>query len=187
MHHPNIVLFRETYLSKKGLKVIVMEFAEGEDFEQIIYNRQVAADARKKPLEFFKEADIMSWFTQILLGLKHVHDKKILHRDIKTANIMMCKNGIVKLSDFGISKKLKETCGMTKSEVGSPIYMSPEIINQQHYNAATDVWSLGVVLYEFCQFEMPFPFNDRNSDNPLKDLSERILKGEFKPIADSYS
>lgn len=186
MHHPNIVLFRETYTSKKGMKVIVMEYVEGSDLEQIICNRTIASESLNKPLEQFSEKDIVNWFTQMLLGLKHIHDKKILHRDIKTANIMKCNNGIIKLSDFGISTKLKDTIGMARSQCGSPLYMSPEIIQAQSYNAKSDVWSLGVVLYELCQFKMPFKYDER-AESPLKDLGEKINLGEYEPIAESYS
>lgn len=159
-----------------------MEFAEGQDLEQIMHNRKVASECLKKPLENFKENDIFNWFTQMLLGLKHIHDKKILHRDIKCANIMKCNNGIIKLSDFGVSKRLNENVGFADTQTGSPIYMSPEIIKGENYNSRTDIWSLGVVLYELCQFETPFLYDD-TAEKPLKDLSDKIIKGEFKPVA----
>jgi NIMA (never in mitosis gene a)-related kinase len=98
---------------------------------------------KKLPLKHFKEAEIINWFTQILLALKFIHDRKVIHRDIKTDNIMKCKNGVIKLGDFGVSKRLNETCGLAKTDCGTPVYMSPELVNRQKYNAATDVWSLG--------------------------------------------
>ena len=112
MHHPNIVLLRESYTTKKGMKNIVMELADGDDFDSLIHDRQMTSRCQDKPLKYFKEADIFNWFTQILLALKYIHDRKVLHRDIKTDNIMKCKNGVVKLSDFGVSKRLNETCGL---------------------------------------------------------------------------
>ena len=115
-----------------------------------------------------------------------MHDGKVLHRDLKTDNIMICKNGVIKISDFGVSKRLNETCGLAKSNCGTPVYMSPELINKQGYNASTDIWSLGVTLYELCTFQMPFKL-DKLHKNPWKDLNEKILKGEFEPVSKKYS
>ena len=130
MHHPNIVLLRESYTTKKGMKNIVMELADGEDLDAIIKNRKMSSECHKTPLKYFQEKQIVNWFTQILLALKYIHDRKVLHRDIKTNNIMLSKNGVIKLSDFGVSKRLNETCGMAKSDCGTPIYMSPELVSR---------------------------------------------------------
>ena len=91
------------------------------------------------------------------------------------------------MSDFGVSKRLNETCGIAKTNTGTPSYMSPEIVSKQGYNAATDVWSLGVTLYELCEFEMPFKFDKLESRNPWQDLNEKIMKGEYEPISQRYS
>ena len=76
------------------------------------------------------------------------------------------KNGIVKMSDFGVSKRLNSTVGLAKTEAGTPIYMSPEIVNKEKYNFPTDVWSLGVTLYELCEFEMPFKLDKEHAKCP---------------------
>ena len=95
-------------------------------------------------------------FTQIALSIKHCHDKKILHRDLKSQNIFCTKKGIVKLGDFGIARVLSNTKSKAKSVVGTPYYLSPEIINADEYSFKSDIWSLGVLFYEIAALEPPF-------------------------------
>ena len=66
----------------------------------------------------------------MLLAVKYIHDRKVLHRDIKTDNIMLTNNGVIKLSDFGVSRRLNETCGLAKTDCGTPVYMSPELVSK---------------------------------------------------------
>lgn len=78
--------------------------------------------------------------------MKHVHDRKILHRDLKTQNIFLTSNGMIKVGDFGIAKVLSNTKELARTQIGTPYYFSPEICNGRPYNNKSDVWSLGVVL-----------------------------------------
>ena len=172
--HPNIVCFREVYRTKKGKLCIVMDYAEGGDLGKRISDNQ-------KKGTFFPESQILDWFTQICLALKHVHDRKILHRDIKNQNIFLTKDNMVKLGDFGIARILSNTREKAKTMVGTPYYLSPEIIENKPYNFASDVWSLGVVLYEMCALKPPF-----NAEN-LKYLALKIIKGSYNQIPSQYS
>lgn len=88
--------------------------------------------------------------------MNYLHKKSILHRDIKTENILIGKDNEVKIADFGISKIASQ---YTNTFCGTPYYISPEIINRLPYSVKTDVWSLGVVLYELCTRRMPFEAN----------------------------
>ena len=96
MRHPYIVAYRESFMEKRCL-CIVMDYAEGGD----LYSRIAK---QKEKGELFSQKQILDWFVQIALALKHVHDRKILHRDIKTQNIFLTSNGDIKLGDFGIGK-----------------------------------------------------------------------------------
>lgn len=98
----------------------------------------------------------MRIFVQICLALKHVHNNNILHRDLKSQNIFLTSKAIVKLGDFGIAKVLDATDDQAKTQIGTPYYLSPEICESKPYGRASDVWSLGVVLFELAALEMPF-------------------------------
>lgn len=97
-----------------------MSYADGGDLNQKI--KEV-----KLKQEVFPESQIVHWFVQVCLALQHVHERKIIHRDIKTQNIFLTKEGNVKLGDFGIARPLQLTLQKIKSVVGTPYYMSPEI------------------------------------------------------------
>jgi NIMA (never in mitosis gene a)-related kinase len=127
------------------------------------------------------ENTILDLFTQICLGMKHVHDRKIIHRDLKGANVFLTKKGIVKIGDFGIAKVLSCTVQQARTMVGTPYYLSPEIVQSKPYNSKTDIWSMGVMLYELCALRPPF-------DAPsIHLLSMKIIRGVYNPIPACYS
>ena len=76
----------------------------------------------------FSENQILDWFTQICLGMKHIHDRKVIHRDLKGQNIFLTKSGFVKIGDLGIAKVLSQTLQKARTCVGTPYYLSPEIV-----------------------------------------------------------
>jgi NIMA (never in mitosis gene a)-related kinase len=121
LNHPNIIRFKEVYKTKKGQLCIVMDYADGGDLQSKIKEQ-------KNKGGYLDEPTILNWFTQICLAMKHCHDRKILHRDLKAQNIFMQTNGIVKLGDFGIAKVLNTTVDHAVTIVGTPYYLSPEII-----------------------------------------------------------
>lgn len=99
LDHPHIVKFLFLFKTESYLN-IVMEYADGGDLNKII---------RETKGSHFPENQILNWFTQICLAIKHIHDRKIIHRDLKCQNIFMTKEGLVKLGDFGIAKNLSKT------------------------------------------------------------------------------
>lgn len=127
------------------------------------------------------ESQIVHWLAQVCLAIQHVHERKIIHRDIKTQNIFLTKEGDVKLGDFGIARPLQLTLQKIRSVVGTPYYMSPEICENKEYSFKTDIWSLGVILLEMCLLRQPY---DANS---LPALALKIAKGDYTPVPKLYS
>jgi len=125
--HPNIIRFREVYKTKKGKLCIVMDFADGGDLQTRIKAKHKDSKTDGK-LEYWSEDHVLNWFTQMCLALKHVHDRKVLHRDLKSQNIFLTKKDMVKLGDFGIAKVLADTRSKAETVVGTPYYLSPEMI-----------------------------------------------------------
>ncbi|XP_062241178.1 serine/threonine-protein kinase Nek8 [Platichthys flesus] len=171
LHHPNIIEYYENFLEDKAL-MIAMEYAPGGTLADYI---------QKRCNSLLDEDTILHFFVQILLALYHVHNKLILHRDLKTQNILLDKHQmIVKIGDFGISKIL-----VSKSKaytvVGTPCYISPELCEGKPYNQKSDIWALGCVLYELASLKRAFEAAN------LPALVLKIMSGTFAPISDRYS
>lgn len=109
-------------------------------------------------------------------SITFVINRKIVHRDLKGANIFLSKNGKIKLGDFGISKAMDRTVLASNSFVGTPYYLSPEMVEGKPYSTKTDIWALGVILYHMTTLKLPF------DGNSLPVLALRILKGSFPQI-----
>ncbi|XP_045408486.1 serine/threonine-protein kinase Nek1 isoform X8 [Lemur catta] len=171
MKHPNIVQYKESF-EENGSLYIVMDYCEGGDLFKRI-------NAQKGIL--FQEDQILDWFVQICLALKHVHDRKILHRDIKSQNIFLTKDGTVQLGDFGIARVLNSTVELARTCIGTPYYLSPEICENKPYNNKSDIWALGCVLYEMCTLKHAFEAGS------MKNLVLKIISGSFPPVSLHYS
>ncbi|XP_063090846.1 serine/threonine-protein kinase Nek1 isoform X16 [Cavia porcellus] len=171
MKHPNIVQYKESF-EENGSLYIVMDYCEGGDLFKRI-------NAQKGIL--FQEDQILDWFVQICLALKHVHDRKILHRDIKSQNIFLTKDGTVQLGDFGIARVLNSTVELARTCIGTPYYLSPEICENKPYNNKSDIWALGCVLYEMCTLKHAFEAGN------MKNLVLKIISGSFPPVSFHYS
>jgi serine/threonine protein kinase len=144
LNHPNICVIHEVGESEDR-SFIAMEFVEGETLRDRL---------RKGPL---KAEDALTIAVQIAAGLGEAHRKGIIHRDIKSANIMVTAKGQAKVMDFGLAK-LRGGSSLTKSQttLGTVAYMSPEQAQGEEVDPRTDLWSLGVVLYEMLTGEVPF-------------------------------
>jgi len=171
MRHPNIISFVDSF--ERGTRLyIVMDFADGGD----LANKLAAQRGKLLP-----EQQVIDWFVQLCLAMKHVHDRKILHRDLKTQNIFLTKDNMIKLGDFGIAKVLKNTRDLARTQIGTPYYFSPEICDGKPYNNKSDVWSLGVVLYEMLTLKHPF------DGRSMQQLVVKICRGNYRPVNPKYS
>jgi serine/threonine protein kinase len=171
--HNNVISYKEAFYDNASFSIcIVMEFAENGDLE-----RKISQNIKNKT--FMSESDVVSFFVQIVLGLKALHDKKILHRDIKAANIFIFKNDVVKIGDLNVSKVNKN--GLVHTQTGTPYYASPEVWNDKPYDSKSDIWSLGCLLYEMCCLKAPF------RGTTMKGVYEKVMKGVYSPIPSFYS
>ena len=173
--HPNIVRTFGAWKDGENHFCILMEFAEQGDFHTLLQRRWNENDA--EGLRFLPEAELIGYFTQLADGLAHIHSKKVLHRDLKPENVFVFADGTLKIGDFGISRLLSDaSMELARSAVGSPAYLSPEIIHGAPYSYKSDIWSLGVLLYRAsCN---KFPFDAAN----LAQLALKIANGSFPPV-----
>jgi len=148
-----------------------MVYCDGGD----IYSKVKAAKGKN-----FSEEQIIDWLVQLGLGLFYLHERKILHRDMKTQNIFL-KNGKIRLGDFGIAKVLDSTKDFANTCIGTPYYMSPELFKNKPYSYKSDVWAFGCVLYEMCNLRHAFDAQSING------LAVKILRGSFPPLNQMYS
>ena len=171
--HPNIIGYKEAFYDENSKTLnIVMEYADDGDLEsKINYNKMNKL--------FFDESTIWKISIQILKGLKYLHDNNIIHRDLKSANIFLMKNGLIKIGDLNVSKLSK--IGSANTHTGTPYYSSPEIWIDKPYNNKTDIWSVGCIIYEMCNLNPPF------RGTSLINLYNNIQKGEYKNIHSFYS
>ncbi|MBR6676378.1 MAG: protein kinase, partial [Clostridia bacterium] len=145
MSHKNVVSIYDVNV-REDIKYIVMEYIEG------ITLRNYMTKRGRLTLR-----EIISYTEQILLALNHAHSKGLVHRDIKPQNIMLLKNGIIKVTDFGIAKLPNaETVTMTDKAIGTVYYISPEQASGQPIDRRSDLYSLGIMLYEMATGELPF-------------------------------
>src|SRR5580704_16109295 len=145
LNHPNVALLFD-YFVHDGAPVAVMEFIDGESLEQLIRRRGAIPPHESIPL-----------FKQALRGVAAAHRAGIIHRDLKAANLMITTDGIVKVMDFGIAKR-QSAMGATKAStsIGSPLYMAPEQILGRAVDCRTDVYALGITLYQLLSGQPPF-------------------------------
>ena len=172
LKHPNIVLYKDSFIDKNNDLNIVTTFCEGGDMYKKIF---------KEKNSYYEENIIINWLVQLLLGLSYIHDKKIVHRDIKTKNIFIQNENTLRIGDFGIARIFDQTQTINKI-VGTPLYMAPECFKQnKKYSFKSDIWSLGCCLYEMCNLKHAF------EGQYFPAVSVKISEGKRAPLNKKYS
>ena len=172
LKHPNIVLYKDSFIDKENNLNIVTTFCEGGDMYKKIF---------REKNNYFEEDQIKNWLVQLLLGLSYIHDKQIVHRDIKTKNIFIQNEHTLRIGDFGIAKIFNQAQTMNKI-VGTPLYMAPECFKQsKKYNYKSDIWSLGCCVFEMCNLKHAF------EGQFFPAVSVKISEGKRAPLNKRYS
>ncbi|KAM6468222.1 serine/threonine-protein kinase Nek4 isoform 2-T3 [Liasis olivaceus] len=172
LKHPNIVTYRESWEGDDGLLYIVMGFCEGGD----LYHK-----LKEQKGQLLPETQVVEWLVQIAMALQYMHEKHILHRDLKTQNVFLTRSNIIKVGDLGIARVLENQHDMASTLIGTPYYMSPELFSNKPYNYKSDVWALGCCAYEMATLKHAFNAKDMNS------LVYRIIEGKLPPMPKDYS
>jgi NIMA (never in mitosis gene a)-related kinase len=175
---PYVVRYYDSFIEKDSLH-IVMEFCNRGDLQNLLKK------AKEKNVACLKESVIWSIGLQIILGLHYLHRKKILHRDLKTANVFLSKdesrsNYLVKIGDLGVAKLMDTSTAFANTIVGTPYYLSPELCADKPYRDKSDCWALGVLIYECCTLEHPFEARNQCA------LIMKIISSPVKPPSSSH-
>uniref|UniRef100_A0A8B9HJ12 non-specific serine/threonine protein kinase n=2 Tax=Astyanax mexicanus TaxID=7994 RepID=A0A8B9HJ12_ASTMX len=161
LKHPHIVLLLDSFETEREV-VVVTEYAEGELF-------QILEDDGCLP-----ESQVRTIACQLVSALYYLHSNRILHRDMKPQNILLGKGGVVKLCDFGFARSMSVSTLVLTSIKGTPLYMSPELVEEKPYDHTSDLWSLGCILYELHTGAPPF------YTNSIFHLVQLIIKDPVK-------
>ena len=170
LNSPHVIRYHDCFIEEDQLN-IVMEYAAGGTAYDLIARTYRTG---------MPEALVWRFFLQCLKGLQYMHGRRIIHRDIKTLNVFIDAEGNAKIGDLGIARTLSEQTRFIRTVVGTPFYLSPELCEDKPYNEKSDIWALGVCLYEFCTGRHPFEAQNEGA------LIRKIMKGVFQPV-EGYS
>lgn len=168
LRHPHLAAVQECFI-EGGYLCLVLQYADGGHAAgQIEKARRCCSD--------LDEPQILRWFTQAVLGLKHMHDRSVIHRDLRTRRLLLTAEGHVVLSSAAITALLRPTLSQERPDLEAMRYLSPELVEGGEHTAASDMWALGAILYELASLAPPF-----DHLHP-RGLAERILSGPARPL-----
>ena len=173
VNSPFVISYKESFIDETDQTLcIIMEYAdEGDLFQKITLYKKLHTT--------FDENDVWKIFIQITKGLHDLHEYNILHRDLKSANVFLFRDGTAKLGDLNVSKISFRGLGCTQT--GTPYYASPEVWKDNPYDLKSDIWSLGCLCYELLMLKTPFRAES------MEALYRKVMKGKYPEINKKYS
>ena len=173
VNSPFVISYKESFIDETDQTLcIIMEYAdEGDLFQKITLYKKLHTT--------FYENDVWKIFIQITKGLHDLHEYNILHRDLKSANVFLFRDGTAKLGDLNVSKISFRGLGCTQT--GTPYYASPEVWKDNPYDLKSDIWSLGCLCYELLMLKTPFRAES------MEALYRKVMKGKYPEINKKYS
>ena len=170
--HDNILRMIEAYRTKSNKLVLILEHASNADLSCFITNTEG---------QYIDMNQIELWILQLCMGIKCIHDHRIIHRDLKPQNILLDQHNNIKLGDFGLAIDLQANLAYSNKIEGTPINLAPEVCIKQEFSYKSDIWSLGLIIYEICALK--HPFNNANCTNLFYSICNNIID----PLPDIYN
>ncbi|KAJ9440737.1 putative serine/threonine-protein kinase nek3 [Diplonema papillatum] len=171
LNHMNVIRCLDSFCTTHVLHIVLEYASRGTLAQQI-------EDKKTTQCSFARE-EVLKWFAELCAALRHLHSSRVLHRDLKTANVFLDSELRVKLGDFGLSRKIEDDENYSGQMVGTPYYFAPEVVEKKPFNNKTDVWSAGVIAYELAFLQKPF------QGKSLRGVYKRIQSGVYEPIPDT--
>ena len=176
LSHPNCIKCHGHFFDDSHNSIyIVLDYCEGGDLHKLLEERRATSS-------YLDESEIWNYFLQICLGVQHLHEMGIVHRDLKTLNILLSRDRTqVKVADLGVSRQVSQDTFLLETFHGTPLYLSPEMVDGSLYTEKTDIWSLGVILFELVALHPPF------KGPSLLALAQAIKSGRRAPLPPKYT
>lgn len=171
--HPHIVRYYASFIEDNTLHIL-LEYIDGGDLHR-------AVRTQRERHRLFSETKLWRLAYELTLAVQYLHSCRIIHRDIKPLNVMLTKDGRVKLGDLGVSRFVMGTDVLRNSRVGTPLFLAPELVRQDTYDFKVDIWALGCVIYTLAQQDTPF-----KGEN-LVTLGQNIVEQTPKLLPRPYS
>lgn len=143
LHNRYVIHYYDSFIEPPKNMCILMEYCPNKSLKNLLEH---FADND----QYLSNEGVLKYFCELVIGLQYLHSHNILHRDLKPDNIFITKDNICVLADFGLAKEVENINKLNSTVAGTPLYMAPEVLNNEQYSYKAEIWSLGCILHELC-------------------------------------